>query len=105
MLRKAIDEAITKPGQRYLRYLGLDAIFGASRTKEILSVNPTVAPVREEAREVKIHVFDYDAVVDEYSRLRCFDFTGATVSVGSMWTGCARPMWKPFAAITRCTLC
>lgn len=78
MLRKAIDETIRKPGQRYFRYLGLDALFGAGRTKEILSVNPTLAPVREEASEVKIHVFDYDPQsLDEYNFDRvqdCFHF-------------------------------
>ncbi|HOA36980.1 MAG TPA: magnesium/cobalt transporter CorA [Flavihumibacter sp.] len=68
MLREAIDATIKKPGQRYLRYLGLDVLFGTSRTKEILSVNPTVPPVREEATAVHIHVFDYDAqTMDEYS--------------------------------------
>jgi magnesium transporter len=47
--------------EKYLRYLYLPNFFGAGRTKEILSVNPTVIPHREEAPEVSIFVFDYDA--------------------------------------------
>ncbi len=35
-------------------------ILGVERTKKILSVNPTISPVREEAKEVKIFVFDYN---------------------------------------------
>jgi magnesium transporter len=36
-------------------------LFGTKRTGEILDVSPTVIPKREEAKEVKIFVFDYDA--------------------------------------------
>ena len=46
---------------KYLRYLMLPVLFGTHRTKEILRVNPTVMPVREEAKKVKVYVFDYDA--------------------------------------------
>jgi magnesium transporter len=46
---------------KYLRVLGLPPLFGTERTKKILSVNPTVPPTREEAREVKIFVHDYSA--------------------------------------------
>src|SRR6478609_8345780 len=61
MFRKVIKKTITKPTKRYLRYLGLNTLFGTDRTKEILSINPTVIPQREEAREVRAYVFDYDA--------------------------------------------
>lgn len=48
------------------------------RTKEIFQVNPTVAPHREEAGEVKIYVYDYCAdFVNEQelsSILECFQF-------------------------------
>ena len=47
--------------EKYLRYLYLPGIFGARRTKEILSVNPTIVPQREDAPEVSVFVFDYDA--------------------------------------------
>lgn len=47
--------------EKYLRYLYLPNLFTARRTKEILSVNPTVIPHREEAKEVNVFVFDYDA--------------------------------------------
>lgn len=46
--------------QKYLRYLVLPSLFGIARTKEILQVNPTVLPHREEAQEVKINVYEYD---------------------------------------------
>ena len=43
------------------KFLGLDLIFGTQRTKEILNVNPTVMPVREEAADIRVFVYDYDA--------------------------------------------
>jgi magnesium transporter len=43
---------------KYLKYLYLPNLF-IKRTKEILSVNPTVIPQREEAAEVVISVYDY----------------------------------------------
>jgi magnesium transporter len=46
---------------KVLRYLTLPSLFGTQRTKEILRVNPTVIPQREEAGEVTIYVYDYDA--------------------------------------------
>jgi magnesium transporter len=53
--------------QKYLRYLMLPSLFGTDRTKEILQVNPTVVPQREEAKEVKITVHEYNAAtVQEY---------------------------------------
>lgn len=36
-------------------------VFNTKRTKEIFSVNPTIAPVREEATSVKIHLFSYNS--------------------------------------------
>lgn len=48
--------------QKYLRYFGLNNLFGTQRTKEILSVNPTVLPHREEAAEVEVTIYDYDPV-------------------------------------------
>jgi len=45
---------------KYLRYLVLPSLFGTQRTKEILSVNPTIVPHREEAQEVAVSVFDYN---------------------------------------------
>ncbi|MEO8582282.1 MAG: magnesium/cobalt transporter CorA [Flavitalea sp.] len=45
---------------KYLRYLGVPAIFGTGTSKKILSVNPTIAPHREEAVDVKICVYNYN---------------------------------------------
>jgi magnesium transporter len=47
--------------QKYLKYLILPSLFGTQRTKEILQVNPTIIPQREEAQNVVIEVYDYDA--------------------------------------------
>ncbi|MDZ4794752.1 MAG: magnesium/cobalt transporter CorA [Bacteroidota bacterium] len=46
---------------KYLKYLYLPKLFATKRTKEILSVNPTIIPHREEAKEVVVTVFDYNA--------------------------------------------
>jgi magnesium transporter len=48
-------------GKNYLKFLGFDQLFGTQRTKEILSVNPTVIPVREEAKEITVSVYDYNS--------------------------------------------
>ncbi len=45
---------------RYLRLLGLPLLFGTQRTKQILHVNPTIIPYREEANVVNVMVYDYD---------------------------------------------
>jgi magnesium transporter len=39
----------------------LPSLFGTARTKEILQVNPTIVPTREEAKDVKISVYEYNA--------------------------------------------
>ena len=54
---------------KYLKYLYLPNLFATKRTKEILSVNPTVIPQREEAKEVKVSIFDYNAETIEENRL------------------------------------
>ena len=64
--------------EKYLRYLHLPNLFGTYRTKEILQVNPTVVPQREEAKEIKVFVFDYDATSLEEKELMavedCFQY-------------------------------
>lgn len=63
---------------KYLKYLYLPNLFGTQRTKEILSVNPTIIPQREEATEVVVSVFDYDSTHVEEKKLSsveaCFDY-------------------------------
>jgi magnesium transporter len=48
------------------------------RTKKVLQVNPTVAPVRLESQDLKIFVYDYDAASIEVKELNevegCFDY-------------------------------
>ncbi len=46
---------------KYLKYLHLGNLFAVKRTKEILSVNPTIIPQREEAKEVVVSVYDFNA--------------------------------------------
>jgi magnesium transporter len=46
---------------KYLKYLVLPTLFGTQRTKEILIVNPTIAPQRAEAQTVSVFVFDYNS--------------------------------------------
>ncbi len=49
---------MTKP-TKYLQLLF--PFFNTKRTKEIFRVNPTVIPVREEAQEISIYVYDYSS--------------------------------------------
>jgi magnesium transporter len=52
---------------KYLRFLGVQQLFSTERTKKILSVNPTIAPHREEAGAVKICIYDYTSEsLEEY---------------------------------------
>lgn len=51
--------------EKYLRYLYLPNLFSTQRTKEILSVNPTIAPQREEAADISVFVYDYNAATIE----------------------------------------
>jgi magnesium transporter len=44
--------------KKYLQYLF--PLFGTKRTKQILKVNPTVQPEREEAKAVRVTVYEYD---------------------------------------------
>lgn len=64
--------------EKYLKYLYLPNLFGTQRTKQILKVNPTVIPQREEAKEVSAYVYDYNATSIEEKRLEdiqsCFAY-------------------------------
>jgi magnesium transporter len=55
--------------EKYLKYLYLPNFFAPKRTKEILAVNPTVIPHREEAKAVVVSVFDYNADSIEEKKL------------------------------------
>lgn len=65
---------------KYLRYLPLASLFGTQRTRELFQYNPTILPVREEANEVKIYVYDYSAGhFEEHNPAHaadCFSFRG-----------------------------
>jgi magnesium transporter len=45
---------------KYLKYFNVLPLFNTRRTRDIFQVNPTVNPVREEASEIHIRVFDYN---------------------------------------------
>src|SRR5215216_3770741 len=46
--------------EKYFRYFIPLSLFGTSRTKEILNVNPTTNISRKDAEKVFINVYDYD---------------------------------------------
>ena len=64
--------------EKYLRYLVPLNLFGTRRTREILSQNPTIIPLREDSKEIKITVYDYNAEsmeVQETENIQeCFKF-------------------------------
>ena len=51
---------MTDKTKKYFRYLIPVSLFGTNRTKEILTVNPTVNIGRKEPDKVFINVYDYD---------------------------------------------
>jgi magnesium transporter len=55
--------------EKYLRYLYLPNLFGTTRTKEILSVNPTLVTKRDDAESTTVTVFDYDGDTIDEKRL------------------------------------
>jgi magnesium transporter len=59
--------------EKYLRYLYPPNLFATKRTKEILSANPSHIPLREEAKEVVITVFDYNIDSIEEKKLSAID--------------------------------
>lgn len=52
---------IGKRSSKYLQYLPSLHRAGAERTGEILSINPTVSPLRKEAENIHLSVYDYSA--------------------------------------------
>lgn len=59
---------MTTRAKKYFRYLIPVSLFGTNRTKEILSVNPTLNLSRKDAEKVFITVYDYDETsLHEYS--------------------------------------
>lgn len=54
--------------RNYLRYLSLSQLFTTKRTREILSVNPTIPSERTDATHIDISVFNYDASVLEENK-------------------------------------
>lgn len=51
---------MTTRAKKYFRYLIPASLFSTNRTKEILSVNPTISVSRKEPERVFITVYDYD---------------------------------------------
>ena len=56
--------------EKYLRYLVPLNLFGTKRTREILNQNPTIIPLREDSKEVKITVYDYNATTFDVYELK-----------------------------------
>lgn len=63
---------------KYLRYLGLPSLFGTRRTREILNVNPTIIPQREDSQLIHITVHEYNGesleIYETTSIQDCFRF-------------------------------
>lgn len=63
---------------KYFRYLYLPALFGTDRTKEILHVNPTVAPQRVEPDSVTITAYNFNSEAVEEKQFQrveeCFQY-------------------------------
>ncbi len=66
---------MTTRAKKYFRYLIPVSLFGTNRTKEILSVNPTVNISRKDAPEVFICVYDYDETSFTEKSLKTIDET------------------------------
>lgn len=46
---------------KYLKYFNVLSLFNTKRTRDIFLVNPTAAPTREEAAQIHVHVYDFNA--------------------------------------------
>jgi magnesium transporter len=46
---------------KYFKYFNVLSLFNTKRTRDIFLVNPTAAPIREEAADIHVHVYDYNA--------------------------------------------
>ncbi len=61
-----------------IRHLFLPTLFGTKRTRQVLNQNPNTIPIREDSKEIKISVHDYndkEYFVKELSTLEeCFPF-------------------------------
>ena len=64
--------------EKYLKYLVPINLFGTRRTREILSQNPTIIPLREDSKERRIIIYDYNAenieIVEAKDINECFKF-------------------------------
>ena len=64
--------------EKYLKYLVPMNLFGTRRTREILSQNPTIISLREDSKEIKITIYDYNAETIEVHEApdikECFQF-------------------------------
>src|SRR5678815_1443923 len=69
---------VYKRQEKYLKYLVPLNLFGTRRTREILSQNPTIIPLREDSKEIRITIYDYNAETIEVHEAtdikECFQF-------------------------------
>src|SRR5258705_5175753 len=68
--------------EKYLRYLVPLNLFGTKRTREILNQILTIIPLREDSKEIRITVYDYNAEFIEVYELKdvkdCFKFLSSS---------------------------
>src|SRR6188472_650703 len=64
--------------EKYLKYLVPINLFGTRRTREILNQNPTIIPLREDSKEIRITIYDYNAEAMEVHEAKdvteCFKY-------------------------------
>lgn len=80
MLKQLRPEKVLKNlhPEKVLRYLYLPNLFGTRRTREILQQNPNIIPHREDSKEIRITVHDYNSSVLEVHEIDmvegCFQY-------------------------------
>lgn len=64
--------------EKYLKYFVPLNLFGTRRTREILSQNPTIIPLREDSKDIRITIYDYNPetieVYEGKNVTECFQF-------------------------------
>src|SRR5438270_13674671 len=61
--------------KKYIRALVPSYMYSTRRTKDILNINPTAAPKRNDAEKIKICIYDYNASYYEEKEAHCVEDT------------------------------
>lgn len=72
--------------EKYLRYLYLPQLFTTKRTREILSVNPTIPSERTDAEHAEVSVYSYDsAQIEENKSIPVSELVQFKTKPGISW--------------------